>query len=60
MSDPIFQKSLEDLVKGIRANKRDVSLYISQHIAEIKQELRSTDPFLKAEAVGFLLNWNCS
>eukprot|EP01038_Epipyxis_sp_PR26KG_P013128 gene13128-17595_t len=51
MSDPIFQKGLQDLIKGIRANKRDLSPYISQSIAEIKQELRSTDSFIKAEAV---------
>jgi len=43
--------SLQDLVKGIRAQKRDASLFISQSIAEIKTELRSTDPFVKAEAV---------
>eukprot|EP01031_Cornospumella_fuschlensis_P035652 gene35652-43241_t len=51
MSDPIFQKTLQDLVKGIRAHKRDTSTYISQAIAELKQELKSSDPFTKAEAV---------
>jgi AP-3 complex subunit delta-1 len=47
----VFQKSLQDLVKGIRNHKKDVSPYISQSIVEIKSELRSTDPFTKAEAV---------
>jgi hypothetical protein len=51
MADPIFQKSLQDLVKGIRTHKHDPSSYISQCIAECKQELRSTDTFMKAEAV---------
>ncbi|RYG62255.1 hypothetical protein EON64_18060 [archaeon] len=51
MSDPIFQKTLQDLVKGIRSHKRDTSTYISQAIADIKQELKSSDPFVKAEAV---------
>ena len=51
MGDPIFQRSLQDLIKGIRANKRDVATYISQSIADIKNELKSTDPFLKSEAV---------
>lgn len=51
MSDPIFQRSLQDLIKGIRNNKREQATYISQCIADIKNELRSTDPFLKAEAV---------
>lgn len=47
----IFQKNLQDLVKGIRAQKRDLSQFISQSIADIKSELRSNDPFTKAEAV---------
>ena len=44
-------RSLQDLVKGIRAQKRDSSEFISLAIAEIKSELKSTDPFVKAEAV---------
>jgi AP-3 complex subunit delta-1 len=51
MSDPIFQRSLQDLIKGIRSHKRDPSSFISQAMAEIKSELKCTDPFLKAEAV---------
>lgn len=51
MSDPIFQRSLQDLIKGIRAHKRDSGAFISQAIADIKTELRSTDTFLKAEAI---------
>eukprot|EP01035_Chromulina_nebulosa_P016833 gene16833-22318_t len=50
-SDPLFQKSLQDLVKGIRSNKKDPSSYISQAIAEIKNELKSTEAFTKTEAV---------
>lgn len=51
MSDPIFQTSLQDMIKGIRSHKKDPSSYISKEIVDIKTELRSTDPFLKAEAV---------
>ena len=51
MSDPIFQKGLQDLIKGIRSHKKDPSAFISQAMASIKIELRSTDPFLKTEAV---------
>ena len=51
MTDVIFQKSLQDLVKGIRSHKRDASAFISQHIVDIKSELRSVDPTIKAEAV---------
>ena len=49
--DPIFQKSLQDLIKGIRTHRKDPSAFISQSIADIKIELRSTDAFLKAEAI---------
>jgi AP-3 complex subunit delta-1 len=51
MGDPIFQSSLQDLIKGIRNHKKDPSSFISMAIVEIKKELRSTDSFLKAEAV---------
>jgi hypothetical protein len=51
MSGSIFQATLSDLIKGIRANRKDPSSYISKSIADIKVELRSTDPFMKAEAV---------
>lgn len=51
MTDPIFQKTLQDLIKGIRANKKDPSSFISQCIADIKQELKSNDNFIKSEAV---------
>ncbi len=51
MSDPIFQRSLQDLIKGIRSHRKDPAAFVSQAMAEIKAELRSTDAFLKAEAV---------
>lgn len=52
MADPLlFQKSLQDLIKGIRSHKKDPSAFISKAIAEIKDELRSSDAYLKAEAV---------
>ncbi|KAE9008816.1 AP-3 complex subunit delta-1 [Phytophthora rubi] len=47
----MFEKNLQDLVKGIRSAKGDVSVYISQALQDIKAELRSTDPFVKAQAV---------
>jgi AP-3 complex subunit delta len=45
----MFEKTLQDLVKGIRSHKRDPSAFISQSIQEIKGELRTTDPFVKAQ-----------
>ena len=47
----MFEKSLQDLVKGIRAHKKDPAPFISAAIEEIKKELQSTDPFTKAQAV---------
>ena len=51
VSDGLFQKSLQDLIKGIRSARGDVSEYISKAIAESKTELKSTDTFMKAEAI---------
>lgn len=45
------EKTLTDLVKGIRASKRDTALYISSCIAEIKSEINSTNPNTKANAL---------
>lgn len=47
----MFEKSLQDLIKGIRNHKRDQSTYISKAMVEIKKELRSTDKHLKYMAV---------
>jgi AP-3 complex subunit delta len=54
MSDPLlFQKTLQDLIKGIRSHKKDPSSFISKSIAEIKDEMKLIDPFVKAEAVNY-------
>lgn len=47
----MFEKNLQDLVKGIRSTKGDVNVYISQCMQEIKNELKSTDQFVKAQAI---------
>ena len=47
----MYQKTLQDVVKGIRANKKDPSAFISVIISEIKTELKSPDPRVKAQAV---------
>ena len=51
MSELMYQKTLQDVVKGIRANKKDPSAFISVTISEIKTELKSPDPRVKAQAV---------
>ena len=50
----MFEKTLSDVVKGIRASKRDTALYISQCIADIKKEIHSTDRYVKANALNKL------
>lgn len=47
----IFQKTLTDVVKGIRNYKNNPSEFISQAIMECKSELNTTDPYLKSEAI---------
>lgn len=44
-------RNLADMVRGLRAHKKDETQFISQCLAEIKQELRSTDRDVKAVAV---------
>lgn len=50
-AEALFQKSLQDLIKGIRQQKKDSSSFLSNSILEIKNELKSSDPYIKAEAV---------
>ena len=47
----MFEKSLTDVVKGIRSHPRDEAAYISTCIAEIREELKSTTGSIKLNAV---------
>lgn len=47
----MWERTLQDLIRGLRANKKDESRFISQAIAEIRQEVKSKDMELKAAAV---------
>eukprot|EP01082_Thalassiosira_pseudonana_P015115 g13563.t1 g13563 contig82:15103-18358(+) len=62
----MFEKTLNDLVTGIRTHRRDTALYISQNISEIKQELKSPDFYTKSNALqkltflqmmGYTMSW---
>ncbi|VEU41174.1 unnamed protein product [Pseudo-nitzschia multistriata] len=62
----MFEKTLQDIVKGIRASKRDTALYISQCISEIKTEINSDDMYIKTNALqkltflhmmGYSMSW---
>ncbi|XP_066551278.1 AP-3 complex subunit delta-1 isoform X1 [Amia ocellicauda] len=49
--DRMFDKNLQDLVRGIRNHKADEAKYISTCIDEIKQELKQDNIAVKANAV---------
>lgn len=47
----LFQESLQDLVKGIRANRRNEDEYVRKRVADIGEECRTPDMYKKAVAV---------
>uniref|UniRef100_A0A915Q751 AP-3 complex subunit delta n=1 Tax=Setaria digitata TaxID=48799 RepID=A0A915Q751_9BILA len=49
--DRFFDKSLTDLIRGIRNNKDNEARYIAACIDEIKLELRQDSVFVKANAI---------
>ncbi|XP_056614470.1 AP-3 complex subunit delta-1 isoform X2 [Triplophysa dalaica] len=49
--DRMFDKNLQDLVRGIRNHKEDEAKYISTCIDEVKQELKQDNIAVKANAV---------
>lgn len=60
LMDSIFQRSLEDLIKGLRihhiptgagAGARESSAFISKCLDEIRREIKSTDPETKTTAL---------
>lgn len=50
----MFEKSLDDLIRGIRSHKKDEQAYIHRCIDEIRQELRKDDGDYKAAAIAKL------
>lgn len=47
----MWERTLQDLIRGLRANKQDEAKFIAQAIDEIRNEIRSKDMELKAGAV---------
>ena len=47
----VFSTDLGDLVRGIRANKKNPSKYISDQIQQIREELKQDDIVKKANAI---------
>ena len=49
--ETLFKKSLTELVRGIRANKKNEQQFISKCLQEIKEELRLVNKKAKMIAV---------
>ena len=47
----MWERTLQDLIRGLRANKTDEAKFIAQAVDEIRREVRSKDMELKAGAI---------
>lgn len=47
----MWERTLKDLIRGLRANKADESKFIAKALDEIRKEVRSKDMELKAGAI---------
>ncbi|KAF8807917.1 Ap3d1 protein [Phlegmacium glaucopus] len=47
----MWERTLQDLVRGLRANKKDEAKFIAKAVDEIRQEIKSDDMELKSGAV---------
>lgn len=47
----MWERTLQDLIRGLRANKGDESRFISKAVDEIRKEIKGEDMELKAGAV---------
>lgn len=47
----MWERTLQDLIRGLRANKKDESRFIAQAVDEIRREIKNKDMELKAGAV---------
>ncbi|EKM61582.1 uncharacterized protein PHACADRAFT_83114 [Phanerochaete carnosa HHB-10118-sp] len=46
----MWERTLQDLIRGLRANKKDEAKFIAQAVEEIRREIRGKDMELKAGA----------
>ncbi|KAF5323446.1 hypothetical protein D9611_005565 [Ephemerocybe angulata] len=47
----MWERTLQDLIRGLRANKKDEAKFIAKAVDEIRQEIKTDDMELKAGAV---------
>ncbi|KAI0271465.1 Ap3d1 protein [Gloeopeniophorella convolvens] len=62
----MWERTLQDLIRGLRANKKDEAKFIAQAVDEIRKEIKSKDMELKAgaalkltylEMLGYDMSW---
>ncbi|KAI1793066.1 Adaptor protein complex AP-3 delta subunit [Ganoderma leucocontextum] len=62
----MWERTLQDLIRGLRANKLDESKFIAQAVDEIRKEIKNKDMEIKAAAIlkltylhmlGYDMNW---
>ncbi|KAH7528729.1 hypothetical protein FEM48_Zijuj05G0103100 [Ziziphus jujuba var. spinosa] len=51
LMDTLFQRTLEDLIKGLRLHLIGESAFISKAMEDIRKEIKSTDPHTKSTAL---------
>lgn len=61
----MWERTLQDLVRGLRANKKDEAKFIAKAVDEIRHEIKTDDMELKAGAVlkltyVCLVPWPCN
>jgi thymidylate synthase len=47
----VFERTLQDVIKGMRNSKNDQVAFVSKVIQEIKEEIKSRDVGIKAQAI---------
>jgi AP-3 complex subunit delta len=47
----MWERTLQDLIRGLRSTKTDEAKFIAQAVDEIREEVKSKDMELKAAAV---------
>lgn len=56
----MWERTLQDLIRGLRANKQDEAKFIAKAVGEIREEIRSKDMELKAGALLKLTYVSCT
>ncbi|KAG6572944.1 AP-3 complex subunit delta-like [Cucurbita moschata] len=59
LMDNLFQRTLDDLIKGLRLQLLGESAFITKAMDEIRREIKSTDPQTKATALQKLSYLSC-